>query len=358
VTAKGETKSSIRLESGLQADLRVVPSEQFAFALHHFTGSKEHNVQMRQRALVRGLSLSEWGLSNEKDGSSAKGSRGIDSEEALFRYLDLSFIPPELREGLGEIDVAESGSFPDLVKSEDLKGCFHNHTEASDGVNTLEEMAQAAQDMGWEYLGLADHSKASFQANGLNEERVIQQIEAIRKLNESGTFTTKLFSGIECDILTDGSLDLDDRVLGDLDYVVVSVHASFTQPMDKMTDRIIRAIEHPSTTMLGHLTGRLLLAREAYEVDVEKVINAAVANGVVIEINANPHRLDMDWRHWRRAAEKGLLTSINPDAHSIDHLRFVDAGVRIARKGWLSAESVVNTWSRERVEGFLKNRKQ
>jgi DNA polymerase (family 10) len=358
VTAKGETKSSIRLESGLQADLRVVPPEQFAFALHHFTGSKEHNVQMRQRALARGLSLSEWGLSNEKDETSAKDSEGIDSEEALFRYLDLSFIPPELREGLGEIDVAESGSFPDLVNEEDLRGCFHNHTEASDGVNTFEEMAQAAQELGWDYLGLADHSKASFQANGLSEERVSQQIEAIRRLNGSGEFTTKLFSGIECDILTDGSLDLGDDILKELDYVVVSVHASFTQPADQMTARVIKAIEHPSTTMLGHLTGRLLLAREPYDLDIEKVVDAAIANGVIIEINANPHRLDMDWRHWRRAGEKGLLTSINPDAHSIDHLKFVDAGVRVARKGWLSAKSVVNTWSLEEVEAFLRNRRQ
>ncbi|MBL4575963.1 MAG: DNA polymerase/3'-5' exonuclease PolX [Opitutaceae bacterium] len=358
ITAKGQTKSSVRLENGLQADLRVVSPAQFAFALHHFTGSKEHNVQMRQRALSRGLSLSEWGISNENDGVSVEGSETIDSEEALFHFFDLTFIPPELREGLGEIEVAENGSLPDLVRVEDLKGCFHNHTEASDGVNTLEEMALAAQEMGWDYLGLADHSKASFQANGLNEERVIQQIEAIRALNESGKYTTRVFSGIECDILTDGSLDLNNDVLEELDYVVVSVHASFTQPRDKMTARIIKAIEHPSTTMLGHLTGRLLLAREGYELNVEKVVDAAVANGVIIELNANPHRLDMDWRHWRRAVEKGHLTSINPDAHSIEHLGFVDAGVRIARKGWLSAESVFNTWTLKSVEEFLEKRKK
>ena len=368
VTAKGETKSSVRLESGLQADLRVVRSDQFAFALHHFTGSKEHNVAMRQRALNRGFSLSEWGLTPTEEGPRDPGSlarspiresapgdpAAIRAEEELFGYLGLEYIPPELREGLGEIDAAESDGLPRLVRPEDLRGVFHNHTSASDGANTIAEMAQMAASLGWDYLGIADHSKASFQANGLDEERLARQIEAIRAFNQSGQSAVRIFAGVECDILTDGRLDLADSILKELDYVVVSIHSSFTQTTEVVTARMIRAIEHPCATMVGHLTGRLLLHREGYAVDAMKIIDAAAANGVMIELNANPHRLDMDWRHWRRAAEKGVLCSINPDAHEAEHLAFVDAGVRVARKGWLTAEQVFNTWSLDRVEAYLR----
>ncbi|MCX6951005.1 MAG: DNA polymerase/3'-5' exonuclease PolX, partial [Verrucomicrobia bacterium] len=320
VTAKGETKASVRFESGLQADLRIVPLAQFAFALHHFTGSKDHNVQLRQRALAQGHSLSEWGLVPEAGEGTAKEkaerhlSEKAENETALFALLGLKFIPPELREGLGEIEAAEKGDLPRLVEVTDLRGAFHNHTTASDGRNTLAEMTAAAEALGWDYLGIADHSKASFQANGLTEERLLKQIEEIHALNASKRFKTHVFTGTECDILADGRLDYDDALLAKLDYVVVSVHNAFTQDEATMTARIIRAIEHPRTTMLGHLTGRLLLKREGYKVDVTKVIDAAIANDVVIELNASPWRLDMDWRHWRKAAERCLLTSINPDA--------------------------------------------
>ncbi|CAA6676580.1 MULTISPECIES: PHP domain-containing protein [unclassified Lentimonas] len=407
VTAHGTTKSSVRYEGGLQADLRVVPAAQFAFALHHFTGSKEHNVAMRQRALSRGYSLSEWGLKRIGDLSSDKASdtegdelralnsdksssllsdfnddensdfkteikgdlkadklgdfssdskddkesdrisdalnRGIDSEGALFEFLGLSEIAPELREGLGEIEAAESGGLPTLVTSSDIRGVFHNHTTASDGRGTIEEMAAAAEALGWDYLGLADHSKASYQANGLDDERVLRMVESIRAFNESGASLVHVFSGIECDILPDGSLDLEDSTLDALDYAVMSVHSSFSQSEEEMTARVIRAIEHPATTMIGHPTGRILLRREPYKVDLQKVIDAAIANRVIIEINANPRRLDMDWRLWRRAAERGLMCSINPDAHSTDGLSYFDAGVNIARKGWLKKEQVLNS---------------
>ena len=362
VTAHGATKSSVRFEGGLQADLRVVPAEQFAFALHHFTGSKDHNVAMRQRALARGYSLSEWGLmekGEERDlktvpRSEATTSPGaertgpnelsaIKTEEGLFKFLGLAEIPPELREGLGEIEAAEALQLPKLVTSADIRGVFHNHTTASDGRGTIEEMAAAAEALGWDYLGLADHSKASYQANGLDDARVLRMIESIRAFNQSGASAVHVFSGIECDILPDGSLDLEESTLAALDYTVMSVHSSFSQSEEEMTARVIRAIEHPATTMLGHPTGRILLRREPYKIDLAKVIDAAIANRVVIEINANPRRLDMDWRLWRRAAERGLMCSINPDAHSTDGLSYFDAGVNIARKGWLEKEQVLNS---------------
>ena len=359
VTAHGATKSSVRFESGLQADLRVVPAEQFAFALHHFTGSKEHNVALRQRALARGYSLSEWGLAQ-------KGEEGdllteipdsITTEKRLFEFLGLAEIPPELREGLGEIDSAEAHQLPNLVTPSDIRGVFHNHTTASDGRSTLEEMAAGAEALCWDYLGVADHSKASFQAKGLDDARVLKQLELIRDFNESGESPVHIFSGIECDILPDGSLDLEDATLNQLDYSVMSVHSSFSQSEEEMTARVIRAIEHPATVMLGHPTGRILLRREPYKIDLQKVIDAAIANRVIIEINANPHRLDMDWRLWRRAADRGLMCSINPDAHSREGLSYFVAGVNIARKGWLEKEQVLNSRDCAGVQHWFNHRK-
>ena len=359
VTAHGATKSSVRFESGLQADLRVVPAEQFAFALHHFTGSKEHNVALRQRALARGYSLSEWGLAQ-------KGEEGdllteipdsITTEKRLFEFLGLAEIPPELREGLGEIDSAEAHQLPNLVTPSDIRGVFHNHTTASDGRSTLEEMAAGAEALCWDYLGIADHSKASFQAKGLDDARVLKQLELIRDFNESGESPVHIFSGIECDILPDGSLDLEDATLNQLDYSVMSVHSSFSQSEEEMTARVIRAIEHPATVMLGHPTGRILLRREPYKIDLQKVIDAAIANRVIIEINANPHRLDMDWRLWRRAADRGLMCSINPDAHSREGLSYFVAGVNIARKGWLEKEQVLNSRDCAGVQHWFNHRK-
>jgi len=395
VTARGETKASVRLGSGLQADLRLVPPEQFVFTLHHLTGSKDHNVQMRHRALQRGLSMSEWGLfpADQKHGPTAaakaaekpetgnlkpegKISITVKSEEELFRALGLHFIPPELREGGGEIEAAEiseidsqvsgfrfqvSGQpgrgLPRLLEEGDIRGVFHNHTTASDGHNTLEEMVAAAQALGLDYLGIADHSKSSVQARGLSEERLTTQIAEIGKLNASKKFKCHVFTGTECDILPDGKLDFDPGLLAQLDYTVVSIHSSFRQERDVMTKRIIRAIEQPHVTMLGHLTGRLLLEREGYDVDVDRVVDAAIANKVAIELNANPWRLDMDWRHWKKAAEKGLLTSINPDAHRTMQLEFYKIGVGTARKGWLGKDAVVNTKPLAAMRNWLEARR-
>jgi DNA polymerase (family 10) len=360
VTAKGDTKASVRLAEGLQADLRVVPAEQFYFALHHFTGSKDHNVKMRSRALARGLSLSEWGLTPKDDPTAGgPGARSViraRSEADIFKKLGLHPIPPELREGLDELARAEAAALPVLIEEGDLRGAFHNHTVASDGRATLEEMAAAADALGWEYLGLADHSKSSFQAHGLDEERLLAQVEKIRELNHSKKFRVHLFAGSEVDILKDGKLDFDDGMLAQLDYVVAAVHNRYGQGADEaaMTQRIVRALEHPRVTMLAHLTGRLLLEREGYLVNVERVIDAAAANGKMIELNANPRRLDMDWRHWRHAVEKGVLCVINPDAHTPEGLEYVRAGVRVGRKGWLTKEKVFNTRGLKDVRKFLK----
>ncbi|MFP6901885.1 MAG: DNA polymerase/3'-5' exonuclease PolX, partial [Opitutales bacterium] len=332
VTAKGDTKSSVRLSNGMQADLRVVPREQFYFTLHHFTGSKEHNVQMRQRALSQGLSLSEWGLSVVEDSKpTANPLTTITGEEELFAALGLAFVEPELREGRGEIEAAEEEKLPELFDLTDLMGIFHCHTTASDGSDGLDGLLTATDALGWEYIGISDHSKASFQANGLDEIRLQRQIVEIEKINASGKFKAHAFSGIECDVLSDGSLDLEESILESLDFVIISVHSSFSQSEDEMTARIIKALEHPCVTMLGHLSGRLLLRREPYAVNIEKVIDAAAANGKIIEINANPMRLDMDWRCWRKASQKGVLASINPDAHDTSHYDFCEAGANVAR---------------------------
>jgi DNA polymerase (family 10) len=374
VTARGETKASVRFASGLQADLRIVPEEQFAFALHHFTGSKDHNVAMRQRALARGLSLSEWGLVPDAGEGTAKekAERGLSlkagTEAELFAHLGLGFVPPELREAAGELEFAErlnmnkdgSGTLPlRLIELGDLRGAFHNHTTESDGRNSLSEMAAAARALGWDYLGIADHSKASFQAHGLDEARLAAQVAVIRKMNAEGGPGVRIFAGVECDILPDGRLDYDDATFAalGLDYVVVSVHSAMTQSEDEMTRRIIRAIEHPRATMLGHATGRILLRREGYKVDIAKVIDAAITNRVVIELNAHPSRLDLDWRWWRRAAERGLMCSINPDAHEVAGLAHVAEGVRVARKGWLTREQVLNTRDVAGVERWLRERR-
>lgn len=353
VTAHGETKSSVRFESGLQADLRVVPEAQFFFALHHFTGSKEHNVAMRHRALTLGLSMSEWGF---KAVDETKVAPPAKNEAEVFAALGLPWITPELREGLGEIEAAEKQALPELLTLADLKGAFHNHTTASDGHQSLEQMAAAADQLGWEYLGISDHSRSSYQANGLDEHRLFLQKEAIAKLNASQRFKVRVLSGSEVDILKEGQLDFSDDVLARLDFVVASIHALFNLDGETQTARIIRAIENEHVDMIGHVTGRLINKREPYAVDLEKIIDAAAANRTIIELNASPKRLDMDWRWWRRAAEKGVLCSINPDAHDVEHLSFVEHGVRIARKGWLTKAQVLNTRPLAEVLKWLERR--
>ena len=279
--------------------------------------------------------------------------RAITTEEDLYAALSLDFIPPPLRENTGEIEAAEKGELPKLVSIEELQGTFHNHTTASDGKSSLQEMAAAAMDMGLKYLGISDHSQSSFQANGLDAERLLAQGGEIRKLNEEFAGKFRLFAGVECDILKDGSLDYPDDILSQLDYVVASVHNAFTLPEDEMTARIIRAVENPHVTMIGHLTGRLLLTRKPYAVDVARIIDACAGNHTAIEINANPKRLDMDWRWWKHARDKGVKCSINPDAHHTSQLHYLNFGVNVARKGWLRTTDIINCLPLEEVTKFL-----
>ena len=340
VLARGATKTSVILKSGIQCDLRVVSGLEFPFALAYFTGSKEHNVRIRSRALARGWSLNEYRFSEAEGRELREPLPEIHEENDIYSALGLDPVVPEMREDRGEIEAAEAGELPVLIEWQNLRGTFHNHTTESDGRASLEQMAAAAQELGLEYLGIADHSKSSFQAHGLDEKRLSAQVKTIRELSSE---SLHLFAGTECDILKDGSLDFSDEVLASLDYVVASVHSSFTLSEAEMTKRIIRAISNPFVTMLGHLTGRLLLTREPYQLNVPAVLDAAAETGTIIELNANPRRLDMDWRWWPLAKEKGIKCSINPDAHTTEGLQDLVFGVGIARKGWLTKGDVINT---------------
>ena len=354
VMVHGATKSSVRMKSGIQADLRVVTTGEYPFALNYFTGSKEHNIVLRQRALARGWTLNEYRLGfDEKSKITPEAVPPIDDERGLYRALDLDYVEPELREDRGEVAAAEAHTLPNLVELENLRGTFHNHTTASDGRSSLAEMAAAAQELGLQYLGIADHSKSSFQARGLEADRLLAQVAEIRALNATFDGLFRIFAGSEVDILKDGTLDFADEVLAELDYVVASVHSSFTLSSEEMTARIIRAMENPYVTMLGHLTGRLLLARDSYALDIPAVIEAAARTGTMIELNASPYRLDMDWRWWPLAKEKGVRCVINPDAHHAEHLRFLHSGIGIARKGWLTRGDVVNCLPLGQIENVI-----
>jgi len=358
VLARGETKASVLLKCGIQADLRVVANHEFPFALGYFTGSKEHNVVLRGRALQNGWTLNEYRLAPEPGSKKVpKPIPEIQTEADLYRALGLAYIPPELRENHGEIEAAQIGELPNLIELENLRGTFHNHTSESDGHNTLREMAEAANQLGLEYLGIADHSKSSFQAHGLDEKSLLRQVEQIRELNKAFDADFQILSGIECDILRDGQLDFPDEVLAQLDYVVASVHASFTLSEKEMTKRIIRAMENRFVTILGHPTGRLLLSREPYQVDLVEIIKAAQATGTVIELNANPRRLDMDWRYWKLAKEQGVRCAINPDAHSVRGLQDLWFGIKAARKGWLTREDVINCLRLTDMQKLLRKKR-
>ncbi len=348
ILAQGETKSSVRLKNGLQADLRVVTAAQFPYVLHHFTGSKEHNVALRARAQARGLKINEYGL--------YRGEALVEcgDEAAFFAAMDLAHIPPELREGMGEIAAAEAGALPELVTAADIRGMLHVHSTYSDGADSLAAMAAAVRARGYEYLGMADHSQSAAYAGGLKPDAVKRQWEEIDRLNEEMA-PFRIFKGIESDILTDGALDYDDDILAQFDYTVVSVHSQFNLDRDKMTDRIVRAIEHPAATIVGHLTGRLLLDREGYEVDIDRIVAAAAEHGVAIEINAHPARLDIDWRHVKKARDQGVSIAINTDAHSIGGLDHLPYGIGIGRKGWLRAEDVPNALDADTIAAWFQN---
>ncbi|MBI1318247.1 MAG: DNA polymerase/3'-5' exonuclease PolX [Candidatus Hydrogenedens sp.] len=347
VSSHGETKSSLILKNGISADLRVVTDAQFPFALAHFTGSKEHNVVMRQLAKERGLKLNEYGLHG------ADGKETPCKDEAdLYGALELEFIPPELREDHGEFDL---DPIPELIEARDMRGVIHCHTTYSDGHNTLREMVEAAKAQGYEYILITDHSQTAAYAGGLKPEKIIQQQEEIAKLNKEIKGIT-ILSGIESDILSDGSLDYEDDVLKSFDLVVASVHNKLDMDEDEATKRVLKAIENPYCDIIGHPTGRLLLARPGFPLHWDQIFDACEANRVAIEINANPKRLDLDWRQVLRSKEAGITFSIGPDAHrveTIDHIRY---GIGIARKGGLEKEDVIGTYTLEELMAWRKSR--
>jgi DNA polymerase (family 10) len=357
VIAKGETKTSVLLANGMQADLRVVSSDAFPFALQYFTGSKEHNTRLRARAKKLGYRLNEYGLTPDEEGEPQAPAVRVRDEADIYEALGLQFIPPELREDLGEIEAAEKRAIPTLVETSDYKGFLHCHTNWSDGAATLEELAHAARETwGAEYLAICDHSQSASYANGLQPERLAEQREQIRLLNRK--LDIRLLAGIECDILPDGSLDYDEEILSKLDVVVVSIHSHFNMSREEMTRRICRALEHPCADILGHVSGRLLLMREPYAFDLDAVLETAARCRTIIEINGDPYRLDLDWRYCRAAKERGILFAINPDAHSVNGLRNFQYGVNVARKGWLTRDDIVNSRSADSLLSLIQERRR
>jgi DNA polymerase (family 10) len=344
ITARGETKASVILAGGIQCDLRVVADREFPFALAYFTGSKEHNIVMRQRAIQRGLRLNEYGLFKSKvETRDPKLLVPCQDEAEIFAKLDLPFVPPELREDHGEFAAGEKSDLPRPVEWTDLKGSLHNHSTWSDGHHQLEEIAEYMDDLGLDYWAITDHSKSSYQANGLDAKRVREQIKEIKKINTrlAGRGSDfRLLTGIEVDILRD-RLDFDDELLAELDVVVASLHVPAGSEAEN-TKRLIRAVENKYVHLIGHLTGRLLLEREPYPVNTQAVIEACAGTGTWIELNCNPHRFDLDWRLWPYAKSKGVKCVINPDAHRNEHAGFLRLGAGIARKGWLEQTDIIN----------------
>lgn len=339
VLGKGELKASARFGiEGIQVDVKVSPAESYGAAMQYFTGSKDHNVHLRQRAQRMGMTLNEYGLFRVADNSRVAGA----SEDEVYRALGLAWIPPELRENQGEVEAAERGELPALIEVSDIRGDLHMHTRASDGRGTIEEMAEAARALGYDYIAITDHSKALAMANGLDESRAVAFAEEVRRFNSQGR-GVRVFSGLECDILRDGRMDLSEDALAELDFVVGSVHSYMNLEAAEMTDRLMRSLESPSLKAFGHPTGRVLLHRDAYSYDFDQVASTAAARGVWMEINSSPERLDLHASLIRRASALGCKFVISTDAHHPKHLANIAYGVRMARRGWLTASCVVNT---------------
>ena len=355
ITGKGDTKSSVVLGSGIAMDLRVVKDSQFPYTLHHFTGSKEHHISLRRRALGMNMTINDYGLFKGKEPHLELVP--CKNEADIYQVLGLAYIEPELREDMGEIEAAAHGTLPELVQESDLRGVLHVHSTWSDGQNTIREMAEACIAHGFMYLGITDHSKAAAYAGGLSEDRLRLQQEEIDRLNEEYAGRLRILKGTECDILKDGALDYTDEVLASLDFVVASIHSNFNLSPEEQTRRMLRAISNPYVNIIGHPTGRILLGRAGYSLDMEAVVDAAAAQGVSIEINASPLRLDLDWRLVHRARDKGMKIPIDPDAHTLDGLDDMRYGIGIARKGWLSARDVVNTMKTEALLKFFKEQR-
>ena len=338
IIARGDNKISFRMRAGMQVDVRLLPPDSFGAAMQYFTGSKAHNVALRQRALKMGYTLSEYSLADLDTEKPVAGK----TEEEIYATLKLDYIPPELRENLGEIDAAVAHTLPDLITQADLQGDVHMHTVETDGRNTIEQMAAAAEEYGYKYIAITDHSKNLAFANGLDDERAVEHIQRIRAVNDMvGELT--ILAGIEVDILADGTLDLSDSVLEQMDIVIASVHSHFNQSPSEMTDRLLKAVENPNTSLIGHPTGRMLLRRDAYAFDIEAVLKAAARKKVAMELNSYPDRLDLNDRHLRLAKEHGVKIVINTDSHHTSHLDKIRFGILQARRAWLTKQDVLNT---------------
>ncbi|MCW3132410.1 MAG: DNA polymerase/3'-5' exonuclease PolX [Candidatus Methanospirare jalkutatii] len=353
VLAKGETKSSV-IFRGINADLRVVPPESFGAATHYFTGSKQHNIRIRELGVKKGLKINEYGIFRGEE------RIGGEQEEDVFAAVNLPFIPPELREDWGEIEAAQTRKLPKLIEMKDLKGDLHVHTNYSDGKNSIEEMAKAAISLGYEYIAVADHSKAVGIAGGMDEEKLRKRQKEIERLNErfeSAGINFRVLSAVEVDIKSDFKLDFSDEILRDLDVVIAAIHSKFSQDSETMTKRIISAIENPYVDIIAHPTGRILGKREAYSLDIERVMDAAHDNGVVLELNSYPDRLDLRDIHCKMAKERGVKIAISTDAHDAVQMReVIRYGIATARRGWLSPEDVVNTRSLREMLSMLKHK--
>ncbi len=350
VLAKGDNKVSFKLRSGMQVDVRMLPAESYGAAMQYFTGSKNHNVTLRQRALKMGYTLNEYGLFRLEDNQRVAGA----TEDEIYGALKLDTIPPELRESCGEIEAAAEHRLPKLITAADLRGEVHMHTVETDGKCTIEEMAEAAKERGYKYIAITDHSKNLAFANGLDDKRAVEHIARIRAANEQ-TKEITIMAGIEVDILADGELDLSDSVLEQMDVVVASVHSAFNQEPQQMTDRLLRAIGNKNVSILGHPTGRLLLRRDAYPFDMDAVLKAALQNKVAMELNAYPDRLDLNDVHLRMARERGVKIVINTDAHHTSHFEKIKYGILQARRAWLTPKDVLNTLPEKEFRKAMKH---
>lgn len=350
IIARGENKVSFRLRAGMQVDVRTLSPESFGAAMQYFTGSKGHNVALRQRALKMGYTLSEYSLARLDDEKVVAAK----TEEEIYAKLKMDYVPPELRENLGEIDAAEKHSLPDLISQKDLQGDVHMHTTETDGRNSIEEMAEAAKEHGYKYMAITDHSKNLAFANGLDDKRAVEHIKRIRAASDKMD-GIKILAGVEVDILEDGSLDLSDSVLEQMDIVIASVHSHFNQSSAEMTERLLKAVSNPNTSLLGHPTGRLLLRRDAYPFDLDAVIKTAAQKKVAMELNAYPDRLDLCDRHLRLAKQHGVKIVINTDSHHTSHLDKIRYGILQARRAWLTKDDVLNTLPVQKFAKAMKH---
>jgi len=355
ITGQGETKSSVIGSSGIAIDLRLIADRQFPYTLHHFTGSREHHIALRRRALSMNMTINDYGLFKVENGQETLIP--CHTEADIYAALDMDYIEPELREDMGEIEAAAMHTLPQLVQESDLHGVLHAHSTWSDGQYSIRAMAEACMARGYSYLGITDHSKSAGYANGLREDDLRRQGEEIDELNAEFAGRFRILKGTECDILRDGSLDYSDDVLASLDFVIASIHSNFNLPLEEQTQRMLHAIANPYVDIIGHPTGRILLGRAGYSLDMEAVIEAAATYGTCIEINANPSRLDLDWRLLRKARDKGIKIPINPDAHTLAGIDDMRYGIGIARKGWLRVTDVLNTQASEVLLAFFDKRR-